>query len=74
MVVASTDVIDDGRVLMFLEAFYDVVILTGEHLAEETFHTGEVGTAVFVEKFLGKGDLLEIIGRERLGFLNCFRG
>ena len=31
LVVASVDIVNDGGVLIFLESFYDVVILTGEH-------------------------------------------
>ena len=51
-IVAAVDVVDDGGVLMFLEGFYDVVILLGEHRSQKAFNLKQVGIAMLVEELL----------------------
>ena len=50
--IAPQNVDDDLWVLMFSEIVDGAMVLLGEHGAQKTFHTGEVHSAILIQKSL----------------------
>ena len=50
--IAPQNVDDDLWVLMFSEMVDGAMVLLGEHGTQKTFHTGEVHSAILIQKSL----------------------